>query len=742
MRWFRKTSSSPRLLSLSPLRYDMTAQLVDREESAASGECERRESPESREPSSPRIDSPNSWQTQGSIDDSESETTNYYNVKEMLVVVEKPPHRRWHSETRVPEYRDADRTARREAFLREKRNPLLDRVKDTKLSCFQSSELPADGSREDHRRIDRTATADWPKATEAGNEQIEHRKKEEEIANDLISTGNYHKNGKTWIRRRNGEATESFNGNSCLSAKIKSMSDRFLKSSTNRILAKLYRSGEMEKAKKGKGKRKLRSFSFGALPGLEEFQNRNPLYIEEDGDVGQTDEVLLVGSSFLPDCEDDDSGIIVSDSTSSVLDPGERKQVFHFRSASGEQGRSEALDCKQDAGSRESWSSDRSSCRSFRSVRKKRGNRRSVSLDRREILRKYQKSSEPEGGEEEEAAKDAPGEDQFSAISHLNCKREFKVVRLFRSTPDEELGIFIAKTKLADQGAPGYLIARIVPDGLADRDKNLNVGDEIVNVNGRRLRGLSMSAAREVLCSGPVEVDIVVARPIPSRETPVKRKQAPMRESSVDYENVQIFPSGSSVTESPEPISLSDSSASNENCFPFTVTSTPKASARTDRKSQMLKNGNSMNSKMLQKVLANYDFESFESSPISCAKTRRDSSTFLNGNLCTLPRRPRSTLCSFHTIIYEKGPGKKSLGFTIVGGKDSPKGALGIFIKSILENGQAAEDGRLRAGDEILAVNGQVCHDLTHTEAVAVFKKVKVGPVALHICRRTRSADL
>lgn len=112
-------------------------------------------------------------------------------------------------------------------------------------------------------------------------------------------------------------------------------------------------------------------------------------------------------------------------------------------------------------------------------------------------------------------------------------------------------------------------------------------------------------------------------------------------------------------------------------------------------------------------------------------------------NFCTLPRRNKtSSHCTFLTVSFVKGPGRKSLGFTIVGGADSPRGALGIFIKSIMPNGQAIESGQLRAGDEILAVNGQVCHDLTHQDAVKMFKSVRSGEVVLNICRRKNNVTI
>ena len=90
-------------------------------------------------------------------------------------------------------------------------------------------------------------------------------------------------------------------------------------------------------------------------------------------------------------------------------------------------------------------------------------------------------------------------------------------------------------------------------------------------------------------------------------------------------------------------------------------------------------------------------------------------------------------------MTFEKGHGKKSLGFSIVGGRDSAKGNIGIFVKTILPTGQASNDNKLLEGgllllhlllhpcpgDEILAVNGQTLHGLSHNEAIAVFKRIR-----------------
>ncbi|XP_050095071.1 uncharacterized protein LOC126577461 [Anopheles aquasalis] len=105
---------------------------------------------------------------------------------------------------------------------------------------------------------------------------------------------------------------------------------------------------------------------------------------------------------------------------------------------------------------------------------------------------------------------------------------------------------------------------------------------------------------------------------------------------------------------------------------------------------------------------------------------------------CTLPRHGANAF-TIRQARFSKGNGAKALGFSIVGGKDSPKGSMGIYVKTIYPNGQAAEKGTLHAGDEILSVNGKAFQGLSHQEAINVFKGIKTGEVTILIGRRNNS---
>ncbi|CAG7721513.1 unnamed protein product [Allacma fusca] len=78
----------------------------------------------------------------------------------------------------------------------------------------------------------------------------------------------------------------------------------------------------------------------------------------------------------------------------------------------------------------------------------------------------------------------------------------------------------------------------------------------------------------------------------------------------------------------------------------------------------------------------------------------------------------------------------RGLGFTIVGGDDDDGLDEFLQIKSVVSDGPAWRDGKLRTGDVLVRVNGRCVLGYTHQEMVSMFQSIAPGEeVHLEVCR-------
>ncbi|KAK3091882.1 hypothetical protein FSP39_023425 [Pinctada imbricata] len=257
------------------------------------------------------------------------------------------------------------------------------------------------------------------------------------------------------------------------------------------------------------------------------------------------------------------------------------------------------------------------------------------------------------------------------------------VTRMHLLKDEYGLGIHIAGGKGSRKGDIGIFVAGVTESGAAFRDGRLKRGDELLMINGKSLIGLTHGEAVEVLRNSPKLVQLVVA--------------AKMRKSS----------SIASTNSYSVPSLLTDCHSNKPADDTITV---PKVTAQTPH-------GTVFN---LDELIERFDHS-------LAGSKQADRSDSL----------PKFENCQ--TLIINKGAKGKGLGFTIVGGSDSEKGNLGIYVRRIFPRGLVAEEGAMKEGDEIIQLNGQQMRGLTHSEALAKFRQLKKGPVTIVFCRKTRS---
>ncbi|XP_077184795.1 syntaxin-binding protein 4 isoform X2 [Paroedura picta] len=206
----------------------------------------------------------------------------------------------------------------------------------------------------------------------------------------------------------------------------------------------------------------------------------------------------------------------------------------------------------------------------------------------------------------------------------------------------------------------GIFIKKILPCGVAALDSRLLVGDEILEVNGENLVGVTNERALEILQMASVtnHMSLLIAR-----DEEAKKEFLDLMEKYGLHSNT------SSARNSPKEL-LAGQSADSSGSSSRSSSPPPFHSKR---------------------IITNY----------------------LGKPALAASLQPTTNDSMFQIITVSKGTG---LGLNIVGGINRNEGPL-VYVLEVIPGGDCHKDGRLKPGDQLVSINGEPLIGATYEEA-------------------------
>ncbi|XP_048366116.1 E3 ubiquitin-protein ligase LNX isoform X2 [Sphaerodactylus townsendi] len=348
------------------------------------------------------------------------------------------------------------------------------------------------------------------------------------------------------------------------------------------------------------------------------------------------------------------------------------------------------------------------------------------------------------------------------------CNRDDSVhIVLSKSNPEEQLGIKLVRK--ADE--TGVFVFNLLEGGVAARDGQLQENDRVLAINGHDLRYGSPESAAQLIQASEKRVHFTVSRqsrqqtpdilqeagwdyngghqPCPApRNNPNKatlhavtchEKVVVVRKDNAESLGMTVAGGASSHREWDLPIYVISVEPGgvisrdgriktgdillNVNGIDLTGVSRGEAVA-------LLKNTSSsviLKALELKKCETPAD-ESDES--LLTAHLNTSGSSEWSPSWVMWLRLPRYLYSCKDIVLRRNTAG--SLGFSIVGGYEENSGNKPFFIKSIVGGTPAYNDGRIRCGDILLAVNGRNISGMVHANLARMLKELK-GKITLTI---------